>query len=140
MSDPRPTPKAPVGSLRALWPFVRAHRGLFFAWLVALAVSSTATLSLPIAFRQMIDSMVNGGKITFTVHGGGNCDLKVTVLDELLQVIAEFNDQDNLGVSEKTVSTTGNKVYLRVEADPRMMGDLMSQAQMAGQYTLVVKR
>ena len=55
MSDPRPTPKAPVGSLRALWPFVRAHRGLFFAWLVALAASSTATLSLPIAFRQMID-------------------------------------------------------------------------------------
>src|SRR5690606_39137695 len=47
--------KAPVGSLRALWPFVRAHRGLFAAWLVALACSSTATLSLPVAFRQMID-------------------------------------------------------------------------------------
>ena len=55
MSDPRPTEKAPVGSLRALWPFVRAHRGLFAAWLVALACSSTATLSLPVAVRQMID-------------------------------------------------------------------------------------
>jgi len=50
-----PKSKAPVGSLRALWPFVRAHRGLFTAWLVALACSSTATLSLPVAFRQMID-------------------------------------------------------------------------------------
>ena len=44
-----------MGSLRALWPFVRAHRGLFGAWLVALACSSAATLSLPVAFRRMID-------------------------------------------------------------------------------------
>ncbi len=49
------TGKAPVGTLRALWPFVRAHRGLFVAWLLALAVSSTATLSLPLAFGRMID-------------------------------------------------------------------------------------
>ena len=47
--------KAPIGSLRALWPFVQAHRGLFVAWLLALACSSTATLSLPVAFRRMID-------------------------------------------------------------------------------------
>src|SRR5690606_27168263 len=56
MADsPESKSKAPVGSLGALWPFVRAHRGLFAAWLVALACSSTATLSLPVAFRQMID-------------------------------------------------------------------------------------
>jgi ATP-binding cassette subfamily B protein len=54
-SNPDPKTKAPVGSLRALWPFVGAHRGLLAAWLVALACSSTATLSLPVAFRQMID-------------------------------------------------------------------------------------
>ena len=47
--------KAPIGSLRALWPFVRAHRNLFIAWLLALACSSSATLSLPVAFRRMID-------------------------------------------------------------------------------------
>jgi ATP-binding cassette subfamily B protein len=47
--------KAPIGSLRALWPFVQAHKGLFVAWLLALACSSTATLSLPVAFRRMID-------------------------------------------------------------------------------------
>ena len=54
MSDASPS-RAPIGSLRALWPFVRAHRRLLGAWLVALACSSTATLSLPVAFRRTID-------------------------------------------------------------------------------------
>jgi ATP-binding cassette subfamily B protein len=53
--------RAPVGTLRALWPFVRAHRGLFLAWLAALACSSTATLSLPVAFRRMIDQGFSSG-------------------------------------------------------------------------------
>ncbi|QEO26272.1 ABC transporter transmembrane domain-containing protein [Xanthomonas translucens] len=44
-----------LGSLRTLWPFVQRQRGLFGAWLFALAVSSSATLSLPVAVRQMID-------------------------------------------------------------------------------------
>ncbi|GAB3045794.1 ABC transporter transmembrane domain-containing protein [Stenotrophomonas tumulicola] len=50
-----------LGSLGTLWPFVRRHRGLFSAWLVALAVSSTATLSLPPAVKQMIDHGFTGG-------------------------------------------------------------------------------
>lgn len=53
--------KAPIGSLRALLPFVKPHRGLLAAWLLALAASSTATLSLPVAFRQMIDHGFAGG-------------------------------------------------------------------------------
>jgi ATP-binding cassette subfamily B protein len=53
--------KAPIGSLRALWPFLRAHRGLLVAWLLALACSSTATLSLPVAFRRMIDQGFSSG-------------------------------------------------------------------------------
>ncbi len=53
--------KAPLGSLRALWPFIRRHSALFGAWLVALACSSTATLSLPVAFRQMIDQGFSSG-------------------------------------------------------------------------------
>ncbi|MCI4567420.1 ABC transporter transmembrane domain-containing protein [Lysobacter sp. CFH 32150] len=52
--DPSQT-KAPLSSLRALWPFVQRQRGLFIAWLIALAASSTATLSLPLAVRRMID-------------------------------------------------------------------------------------
>ncbi|HEY1070367.1 MAG TPA: ABC transporter ATP-binding protein, partial [Thermomonas sp.] len=48
-------PKAKLGTLRALWPFVRQHAGLFAAWLCALALASAATLSFPVAFKQMID-------------------------------------------------------------------------------------
>jgi ATP-binding cassette subfamily B protein len=47
--------KAPIGTLRALWPFVMRQRGLFAAWLLALAAASAATLSLPLAVKQMID-------------------------------------------------------------------------------------
>ncbi len=62
MSSPNPTPaKAPIGSLRALWPFIRRQMGLFVAWLVALICSSAATLSLPVAFRQMIDQGFSSG-------------------------------------------------------------------------------
>ena len=32
--------KAKLGTLRALWPFVRQHAGLFAAWLCALALAS----------------------------------------------------------------------------------------------------
>jgi ATP-binding cassette subfamily B protein len=62
MKSPAPAPaKAPIGSLRALWPFVRRHRGLFVSWLLALAVSSAASLSLPVAFRTMIDDGFRSG-------------------------------------------------------------------------------
>ncbi|MCC7633593.1 ABC transporter transmembrane domain-containing protein [Stenotrophomonas rhizophila] len=58
-----PTPQAPamrrLGSLGTLWPFVRRHSGLFAAWLVALALSSVATLSLPPAVKLMIDHGFN---------------------------------------------------------------------------------
>lgn len=53
--------KARLGTLRALWPFVRRHMGLFTAWLVALAVASAATLSFPVAFRRMIDDGFSNG-------------------------------------------------------------------------------
>ena len=54
--DPAPgNAKAPLSSLRPLWPFLARHRGLLAAWLLALVASSTATLSLPVAVRRMID-------------------------------------------------------------------------------------
>ncbi|HQX93288.1 ABC transporter transmembrane domain-containing protein [Thermomonas sp.] len=62
MNSPAPAPsKAPIGSLRALWPFVQRHLGLFTGWLLALACSSAATLSLPVAFRTMIDDGFSSG-------------------------------------------------------------------------------
>ncbi|MEZ0469845.1 ABC transporter transmembrane domain-containing protein [Luteimonas salinilitoris] len=53
--------KAPVGTLRTLWPFVLRQRGLLVAWLLALAASSAATLSLPVAVRMMIDRGFGSG-------------------------------------------------------------------------------
>ena len=53
--------KPRVGTLRALWPFVMRERALFTMWLLALAASSTATLSLPIAFGDMIDEGFSSG-------------------------------------------------------------------------------
>ncbi|MBD9477833.1 ABC transporter transmembrane domain-containing protein [Pseudoxanthomonas sp. PXM02] len=60
-ADAAAKPKAKLGTLRALWPFVRMHGGLFTAWLLALALASAATLSLPVAFRQMIDNGFTDG-------------------------------------------------------------------------------
>lgn len=54
-------PAARIGTLRTLWPFVMRHRGLFVAWLVALAASSAATLSLPVAVRHVIDQGFSSG-------------------------------------------------------------------------------
>ncbi|MGN7724943.1 ABC transporter transmembrane domain-containing protein [Luteimonas sp. 22616] len=60
-------PKPRLGSLRALWPFVMRQKGLLVAWLVALAASSTATLSLPLVVRRMIDHGFSGdGNINAT--------------------------------------------------------------------------
>ena len=56
-SSPEPvaSPRRKLVSFRGLLPFVRPHKALLAGWLTALAVSSTATLSLPIALKQMLD-------------------------------------------------------------------------------------
>jgi len=81
--DPAPpsAPRAPLGRLRALWPFVRAHRGLLAAWLAALAASSAATLSLPVAFRTMIDQ-------GFAAGGGAAIDRAFALLFAVALVLA----------------------------------------------------
>ncbi len=59
-----PATKARLGTLRALWPFVRRHGGLFAAWLIALGVASAATLTFPVSFKQMIDQgFASGGNV-----------------------------------------------------------------------------
>jgi ATP-binding cassette, subfamily B, bacterial len=47
--------RRPFAVLRRLLPFIRPHRHLLVAWAVLLAISSSATLSLPVAVRLMID-------------------------------------------------------------------------------------
>jgi ATP-binding cassette, subfamily B, bacterial len=57
MEDARARPKGQNGlrPLIAIWPFARRYLGLVALWLAFLALSSAATLTLPVAVRQMID-------------------------------------------------------------------------------------
>jgi len=57
MSDAAETPKTSrrIGALRELWPFIKPHKALAFGWLLFLALSSGASLVLPMAFRHIID-------------------------------------------------------------------------------------
>jgi ATP-binding cassette subfamily B protein len=58
MSDIKTDPPRPlrrIGALRQLWPFLKPHRMLAIGWLVFLALSSGASLVLPMAFRHIID-------------------------------------------------------------------------------------
>jgi ATP-binding cassette, subfamily B, bacterial len=49
------SPIQKVNSLRGLLPFLKPHRSLVALWLGALAISSSATLFLPVAFKHIID-------------------------------------------------------------------------------------
>jgi ATP-binding cassette subfamily B protein len=60
MSD-TPAARPPMNSLRGLLPFLRPHRGLLALWLGALALSSSATLMLPVAVKHMIDQGFSSG-------------------------------------------------------------------------------
>ncbi|MGB3270789.1 MAG: ABC transporter transmembrane domain-containing protein [Rhodanobacter sp.] len=50
-----PRPSRRLGALRGLWPFLKPHRALAVGWLVFLGLSSAASLTLPLAFRHIID-------------------------------------------------------------------------------------
>jgi ATP-binding cassette, subfamily B, bacterial len=100
-----PKPKPRIGTLRALWPFVMRHKPLFLAWLVALAASSTATLSLPVAVRQMIDQGFSSA---------GNIDaafalLFVVTLALAFATAARFFFVSLLG--ERVVADLRNRLY-----------------------------
>ena len=67
-----PKPQRRLGALVQLWPFLRPHRALAIGWLVFLAISSSATLALPAAVRQIVDrgfSAANAEAINQTFLG-----------------------------------------------------------------------
>ncbi len=76
---PNSKPKPRLGTLRALWPFVMRQRGLFVAWLLALAVASAATLSFPVAVKRMVD---------FGFQSGTNIDREFLYLFGVAVVLA----------------------------------------------------
>jgi ATP-binding cassette subfamily B protein len=108
---------------------VRKHTGLFVAWLLALAASSTATLSLPIAFRQMIDQ-------GFTQDSGGDIDrafvfLFLVAVALALATAARFFFVSLLG--ERVVADLRERLYAHLIAldagfhDRNRSGELISR-------------
>ena len=59
MSDAPARPA--LAPLRGLLPFLHPHRPLLVAWLASLALSSSATLGLPVAIRYVIDEGFRAG-------------------------------------------------------------------------------
>src|SRR3546814_5066379 len=49
-----------LSSLRRLWPYARPYRGLVAGWLGFLLIAAGSTLTLPIAFRLVIDKGIGG--------------------------------------------------------------------------------
>ena len=101
-----PRPKAKLGSLRALWPFIRQHSGLFTAWLIALVLASAATLSLPTAFKQMIDQGFGAGGAGINQAFGA---MFVVVVVLALASAARFYFVSLLG--EKVVADLRQRLY-----------------------------
>ncbi|MGH8156158.1 MAG: ABC transporter transmembrane domain-containing protein [Rhodanobacteraceae bacterium] len=56
-------PTRQIAALGALWPFMRRHHTLAAGWLIFLALSSAATLSLPVAARYVIDRGFSSGNV-----------------------------------------------------------------------------
>src|SRR5690606_12800204 len=97
--------KAPIGSLRTLWPFVMRQKGLFFAWLLALTASSSATLALPVAVRHIIDHGFSSGSnidATFAM-------VLLVALALALATAARFFFVSLLG--ERVVADLRNRLY-----------------------------
>ncbi len=121
--------KAPIGRLRTLWPFVQRHRALFVAWLLALAASSTATLSLPYAFRVMIDQ-------GFAQGGGSAIDRAFLLLFAVALVLAFATAARFFFVSllgERVVADLRERLYAHLIAldagfhDRNRSGELVSR-------------
>ncbi len=56
----RPTTRR-VGALRALWPLLRPYRGLLAGAVLALILTASISLILPLAVRRVVDGFGQGG-------------------------------------------------------------------------------
>ena len=55
MSDKPAASGRPINTLKGLLPFLKPHRQLLVFWLLALSVSSSATLFFPVAIKHLVD-------------------------------------------------------------------------------------
>jgi ATP-binding cassette subfamily B protein len=59
-NPPKAAPRAPLSALLPLLPFAARYKGRIFAALLALSVAASATLTVPLAVRRMIDFGFSG--------------------------------------------------------------------------------
>ncbi|MCB1333462.1 MAG: ATP-binding cassette domain-containing protein [Roseivivax sp.] len=52
-----------LGMLGQLWPFLRPYRGLMAASLLALVLTASVSLVLPVAVRRVVDNFNNSGEL-----------------------------------------------------------------------------
>ena len=55
MNDKPASATRPINTLKGLLPFLKPHRQLLVFWLLALSVSSSATLFFPVAIKHLVD-------------------------------------------------------------------------------------
>ncbi|WP_395771374.1 ABC transporter transmembrane domain-containing protein [Arenimonas sp.] len=55
MNDKPASASRPINTLKGLLPFLKPHRRLLLFWLLALSVSSSATLFFPVALKHLVD-------------------------------------------------------------------------------------
>ena len=55
MSDAPVNATRPINTLKGLLPFLKPHRQLLVFWLLALSLSSSATLFFPVAIKYLVD-------------------------------------------------------------------------------------
>ncbi|HRO14999.1 MAG TPA: ABC transporter transmembrane domain-containing protein [Paracoccus sp. (in: a-proteobacteria)] len=60
--EDRPTTKR-IGALKALWPFLRPYRALMGAALLALVLTASISLVLPVAVRRIVDGFAEGAML-----------------------------------------------------------------------------
>ncbi|MBB96609.1 MAG: ABC transporter [Rhodobacteraceae bacterium] len=58
-TEPREKSKK-IGSLAALWPYLRPYRSLMIKALLALVLTATVSLALPLAVRRVVDNFRTG--------------------------------------------------------------------------------
>ncbi|GGG67500.1 ABC transporter [Salipiger pallidus] len=98
-----------LGSLGALWPFMRPYRGMMFAALLALMATAAVSLALPLAVRRVVDN--------FSVEDGALLDryfLAALAIAALLAVGTAMRYALVTRLGERVVADIRKAVFDRV--------------------------
>ena len=121
------SPKLLVG----LWPYVAPHRWLLFGALIALMLASVATLSVPMAFRGVIDNGFAGADQSRI--DGYFILLMVVALVLALSTAARFYFVTKLG--ESVVASFRSAVYAHVLGLSPVFYDNMKSGEVLSRLT-----